>query len=139
MEFLSLLLDILTFPSSSDNGKQTRKQSGARIFIILSIVIGVCWFVFELQVIKDFERPYVFIGLLAIASMVVSILLMFVFFTIGIWIPVSTNDFFLILLCFTLNFASITSFVNRKNGYLLMGFKHGNAWLISQAEPPKSL
>ena len=123
MELLELIAEILFFPSSSDKNKHGRKHPSAQWFLVTFLIVGIIWIILEIQELKNFESPHIFASILLIVSVLVSFFTMYGLFTLQIFFAATKEDFYIVLLCLTLNFGALTCFVNRHTGYPLMKIK----------------
>ena len=123
IDLLELISEIILFPSSSDKEKNGRKRPLAQWFLVTFLIVGIIWIILEIQELKNFESPYIFVSILLIVSVLFSLFTMYGLFTLQIFLAATKEDFFIVLLCLMLNFAALTCFLNRQTGYPLMKIK----------------
>ncbi|MBX0331740.1 hypothetical protein K3G39_00665 [Pontibacter sp. HSC-14F20] len=120
MGILDLFSELPIFISSVDDRDRKKKKSIVRTLSVLLFIVGLIWLIGELHIIRELADPFLFISLSVVASLIIAVLLVFVFFMLRVLDSVTPTDFVLIVLAVSLNLVCATSYLNWKSDYKLM-------------------
>jgi hypothetical protein len=123
MEIPELILEILSFPSSSAGKSREGKKSRAQVLAFMLLVSGTLWLLLEVHTIRRLTSPVTFVALSLLACIAGAVLLVVLLFRLKLVGPFRPADFLLVILTLSLNLVCATSYLNRKTDYRKTDYK----------------
>src|SRR5687768_15758873 len=108
MDLLNFFSELFLFASPSKESRNGRRNRHIRILTKIILIVGILWFVLEVQNIQYLKNPLLFLGFALIAYIIISILIIVALFKAKAFDSLNPTDFWLFLFALTLTFIAAT-------------------------------